>query len=185
MGVVEIQSNIDWAVTQVPSWILPQSAGTGAASASWIFEVEENPNPTDRTAELFFNDQRVSINQAGAIKRISGEIPLANQWFFSNWFGLYFQSQQIQPWVFHFKHDMIYLVFNQDESIFFFDPMLGWLWTTETYYPYLYSVSLQEPIYFFNQPANEPLLPGDPRWFYRFGSKAWFSDTQLQEIINP
>ena len=54
------------------------------------------------------------------------------------------------------------------DNIWLWTPDLGWLWTTESLYPYLYSSS--EGAWLWYQRGSS-----SPRWFYNYGTGSWES----------
>jgi len=79
----------------------------------------------------------------------------ANGWKRSDWFGWFNTSHE--PWVYHTDHGWIsFKTTGQGESNFwYFDAMLGWVWTNANLYPVMYeetrsswlmSIHLAEPV---------------------------------------
>lgn len=94
-------------------------------------------------------------------------IELGGNWRWSEPFGTYNDRQY--PWVFHTEHRWMMCNGNLPESIWIWMRGLGWVWTSETDYPYLYSEVTQSWLWYLRESR-------DPRWFFNFGSAAWESD---------
>ncbi|MBC8347755.1 MAG: hypothetical protein O3A82_16810 [Verrucomicrobia bacterium] len=62
-----------------------------------------------------------------------------NGWRQSSRFGLY--DETLTSWIYHQDHDWLYRHSENTESIWLYDPVLGWLWTTDSIYPFLYQYS--------------------------------------------
>ena len=57
---------------------------------------------------------------------------------FSEWFGYF--NRGFEPWVYHSEHEWIFINPGDPESsLFFYDWILGWVWTSETIYPDLFA----------------------------------------------
>lgn len=91
----------------------------------------------------------------------------------SPWMGFVIDDQY--PWVYHYEHGWVYLDAERDDDVWFRDPAFGWLFTSAAFYPYLYSSSLADWLYF---------LPGSlapDRWFYTT-TDGW---VQEQNLLAP
>ena len=60
---------------------------------------------------------------------------------------------------------------TDQSSMFFYDDELGWFWTNNTTYPYLYSISRGAWLYYNG-------VDGGLRFFYNFGTGMWESLTE-------
>ena len=95
-----------------------------------------------------------------------GLYPGRREWKQSPWMGSL--STQFYPWVYHPFHGWLYVQANNPKGAWHYDLSLGWLWITPSQYPFIYSASRKEWLYFLDQ-------EGDPRWFYGFVARAWFT----------
>jgi poly(beta-D-mannuronate) lyase len=85
--------------------------------------------------------------------------------FESAWFGNY--SAANWPWVLHADHGWIYGSNPAGTShIFYYDLDLGWVYTTPTDYPWIYSYA--DGGWFFYSKGTQ-----NPRWFYDYNAGAW------------
>ena len=97
---------------------------------------------------------------------------LGDMWRDSTWFGQFLYSSTHPKWVFHTEHRELFFPHVEDSSpdgLIFFDVRLGYLWTNDVCYPFVYIFEQGEWAYY---------VPGTgldgQRWFYGFGS-GWFS----------
>lgn len=85
-------------------------------------------------------------------------LDLGDGWKLQDWFGLFNDSQA--PWTYHRTLGWVFLLANQESSIFLYDPVIGeWLWTSSAAFPWLYRYSSSHwLLYYTNSSA--------PRRFY-------------------
>lgn len=74
--------------------------------------------------------------------------------------------------IYHRHHGWL-TVYGDAPSNWWFDYNLGWLYTSSSYYPFIYSVSQQTWLYYLIGSAN-------PRWFYDYGTQGWSADKDLK-----
>jgi len=102
----------------------------------------------------------------------------AGGWRQSDWFG-WFQykdngsSGVSAQWNYHLDLGWTYfsLLGQTEDSFWFYDPSLGWIWTNATQFPYMYSVSRKG--WLFN--GLYGYVYGTDRWFYSYATEDWFS----------
>lgn len=81
-----------------------------------------------------------------------------DDWHYSEWLG--YMTSKSFPWVFHESHNWVYVLETGDDGHWVYDLNgLGWVWTSQTIYPFLYSFTDQDWLYYFTDTKN-------PRWFY-------------------
>lgn len=85
-------------------------------------------------------------------------------WRESETFGVIYTA--LFPWIHSPDHGWWFVEGSGDPSIFLYDLKLGWLWTREDLYPYLYS--FQRRAFLFYDSTEGPT-----RFFYDFEQKAW------------
>jgi hypothetical protein len=102
-----------------------------------------------------------------------GTAPAGGDWFFHGnagnaWgssFGFYFATEGNWPWIFHFIHGWLYVQASSRDSVWFWDLQLGWWWSGESNYPFLYRADPEAVMWFY---APDSSLEG--RWFYNYNS---------------
>lgn len=95
-----------------------------------------------------------------------GAKDLDQGWKFVEWFGAW--NDTFFPWIFHADHGWIYIhERSTDQSIWMFDPALGWLFTSAAAYPNLYSPARGSWIFYFKGT--------NPREFVNLGTSMFFS----------
>ncbi|MGC9194316.1 MAG: S53 family peptidase [Syntrophobacteraceae bacterium] len=98
----------------------------------------------------------------------AGAVDLGNGWRYLSWFG-YFNTSQ-SPWVYHNSLGWLYPIGTSPDNIWFWDPQVNsFLWTSQTDFPFLYSVGYGAWLYYEEWTSN----PGE---FYNFGTNSWISD---------
>jgi hypothetical protein len=80
-------------------------------------------------------------------------------WCDSAWLGRFHERDY--PWVYHEEHGWLYPVGRGNANFYFFDWSLGWLWTAEETYPYLYRYSDASWLYYLEGTGSTGV-----RWFY-------------------
>lgn len=118
---------------------------------------------TPLTPEVF-----VVVNEAAI--DLFADAAIGNKgWLRSDWFGVF--SDSFAPWIFHEKLGFLFPAADRNESAWFFDPANGWIWTSESAYPFFWSVDRGAWIWF----AEEDSAPG-ARWFNDFSTGQWFKN---------
>ena len=91
----------------------------------------------------------------GAVSKTAG-------WKGLGWFGDYYDKEF--PWIYHEKHGWLYSGGSGGASMWLYDLEMGWWWTNEQYYPFVYMNNLKEWVYF--RDTSGSLL----RFFFRFNT---------------
>jgi hypothetical protein len=93
-------------------------------------------------------------------------------WRDSAWFGWYAHAAMNPGWIYHLEHGNLYTLVDEasgQNGFYLFDADIGYLWSHETLYPYLYAFERDEWLYYL---LGSGL--GESRWFYGYNS-GWFS----------
>ena len=85
---------------------------------------------------------------------------LEGDWKELPWFGTFWDKEF--PWVYHAEHGWLYAGGTGGTSMWFYDLEIGWWWTNQQYYPYIYLDS--EKDWIFYQPNSD----SSNRFFYFF-----------------
>lgn len=88
---------------------------------------------------------------------------LGNGWKGSNWFGSFFETSS--PWVYHLELDWIYTDFESNGSVWFWHEKLGWCWSAETCYPFVFQDG-KGWLYFDFTNSSDAI-------FYDFSARKW------------
>lgn len=92
-----------------------------------------------------------------------GAVSKAAGWKELGWFGNYWDKEF--PWVYHQGHGWLYAGGSGGASMWLYDLEMGWWWTNEQYYPFVYMNELKEWVYFRSN-TNSVL-----RFFFRFNAQ--------------
>ena len=87
-----------------------------------------------------------------------------NGWREADWFGYYFPTSS--EWLYHAEHGWIYPQTQTLDSIWYWDTSLGWCWTSQDVYPYVYRDDPTGWLRYHRESRN-------PRYFYDYETKAW------------
>lgn len=89
-------------------------------------------------------------------------------WYRNEWLGSYLG--QNAPWYFHNGLGFIFVTRDRsDDSLWFWDTKMGWLWTNRDAWPNLYSKNSGH--WFYYQTSSK-----SPRWFYNLNNGNWVSN---------
>jgi len=82
---------------------------------------------------------------------------LTQGWEHQPWFGAYYPAPD-SHWLYHWQLHWLYQPPNQTiDSLWLWHPNQGWLWTSDTSYPWLYSHNLESWLYFDAQQQEKRL----------------------------
>ncbi len=82
----------------------------------------------------------------------------------SGWFGWFWSDGYGGGWLCHYEHEWLCAFGNDDASIWFWHPAMGWLWTRDTVYPFLWSGTGKAWL-----------------WYYK-GTGGWFLNFKTGEV---
>ena len=104
--------------------------------------------------------------QPATVDRLTGASAMegATDWWSSKWLGDYFRSGS--GWMLHVELGWLYPSPSAGDGLWLWKESLGWVWTEEEIYPYLYSSSRDNWLYFFGAVEQNRLL-------YDYGIKNW------------
>jgi hypothetical protein len=78
-------------------------------------------------------------------------------WWESEWFGIYFKSRE-SGWILHENLGWVYPSPSIGEGLWMWKKGLGWMWTDEGLFPYLYAQETGSWLYFFGDFNQQRLL---------------------------
>ncbi len=93
-------------------------------------------------------------------------LDIGDGWKESTWFGTY--QDLTNPWLYHASHYWIFINNNDLEAFWFWNDQLGWSWTGNSTYPYLYTTELGAWLWY--QPGS-----ANPAWYYNFTTGTWIN----------
>jgi hypothetical protein len=88
----------------------------------------------------------------------------ATDWWISPWLGSFYQSPN--GWAMHGKLGWVYPVESPTAGIWLWKAGLGWLWTDDGIYPFLYGAGGTGWLYFYGEHEGT-------RLFYDYGKREW------------
>lgn len=103
-----------------------------------------------------------------------GAFPIASDWWSSPTFGTIHTGNA--PWLWIPGHQHLYLATppSGNTPLWLYDPQLGWLWTGQDTYPWLWSNLHQSWLFYKRDTTN-------PRALYNHTTKSWTTDTDLHQ----
>ena len=109
--------------------------------------------------------------------RIVGEVAavidptdnLFDNQFCTEWFGAF--NADDFPWIGHSELGFVYLDEADSSGFWMWNETIGWLWTSEAIFPFIWSDVDQDWLWFYRLSTN-------PRWFFSFNEAAWVYYTQ-------
>jgi hypothetical protein len=129
----------------------------------WSF----NPNVAELRFYTIFGDPAQQIWTAASSSWDADYIDIGGGWRRLTWFGDYV-PMSTSGWIWHNKHGFFYVSPSATpESIWLYAQDMGWLYTSNTIYPFLFSNSARAWLWY-----NEAT---DPRWFLNMTTGLWES----------
>ena len=177
-GVYPYGSSVD--LNASPSW--------GYAFSHWSSTGQADHNQTqlsltvlgDMTLTAHFLHAETNASNHGFVAEAQS---LGSSWRESTWFGRFFVSSG--SWIHHSSHGWLYPAGNLQAGgagIWLWSQSLGWHWTSEDVYPFLYADTVK-----FSDPAPDAsdetsavfgwfyyhLSSRDPRLFFNYATSEW------------
>lgn len=105
------------------------------------------------------NDKRPNLEKRGSI--------VTGNWHFVNKLGFYHLSENLYPWCYFQKLGWVYLSESHFFGFWFWKDELGWLWSTDDAFPFVYSVNSSSWLYvrFLN----------GKNYYYNYETSSWFN----------
>ncbi len=85
-------------------------------------------------------------------------------WSDVSWFGSV--QGDLYPWIYHNDLGWLFAAGDGTDSFYFWDATLGWVWTSPTNFPWFWSFSDNDWLYYAEGTTN-------PRWFYSMNTGQW------------
>jgi len=98
--------------------------------------------------------------------RWNGARDVGGGWAWLPWFGYF--SDLGGDWLYHAQHGFLYAVGETSTGLWLWASDLGWMWTRDDLYPFLYRLQGNAWLWYQEDSAA-------PRWFYNSETAAWES----------
>ena len=90
----------------------------------------------------------------------------AANWWTSPWFGSFYMNEANASWIMHSEMGWLYPMESPKSGVWLWKENLGWLWTNEEFYPFLYQNTSASWLYFYGS-SQDRLL------FYHYREERW------------
>ena len=101
-----------------------------------------------------------------------GAVDVGNDWKYLAWFGYFKDGGGLWGgWIWHAEHGWLFSFGTSPANIWLWDNrMSGWLWTTDSIYPHLWSDPLRAWLWYYRSTGH-----GAGGWFYDWvtGRAVW------------
>ncbi len=119
---------------------------------------------SDSSGQIDSATATILVQGDGVFARFPDAIPAGDDWYYLPWFGLF--KVDSLPWIFHESLGWWFAGESSGLAEWFYDPSIGWLFTTKSNFPYLWSFTYGDWIYYQVDSMN-------PRFFYLFSQHRW------------
>lgn len=168
----------------LPGFAETASSGSGGNDSS-TGNVEDTSGNSTNTEDVKTNSAITEPNNSN--NALSNNLkPLAGSsgWYELDWFGYFFDSQNVVAsmggWVFHEDLGWLFLEFSSGDRVWCWASNKGWLWTSSSAYPYLYSDESNNWIYVFGESTTGVNV-------FNFNPNTWgaWQDLTLMKMTDP
>ena len=97
---------------------------------------------------------------------IDARSDVAANWWTSSWFGSFYMNEANASWIMHSEMGWLYPMESPKSGVWLWKENLGWLWTNEEFYPFLYQNTSASWLYFYGASQGKPL-------FYDYKDERW------------
>ena len=172
---IAVSANTAWTATNGANsgWLTLTSGQAGTTNGTVAYSVAANTGASARTGTVRVAGGGIlrihTVVQAGggAAAWDDGYTDLGGGWRRLGWFGDY-AAMELEGWIWHHKHGFFYVAeTSAPGDVWLFANDMGWLYTGNALYPFLYRASDGAWIW-YNGSTN-------PRWFMNFTSGQWES----------
>ena len=162
-----------YSVQASNAWLVITNGSGGTNGGTVVVAYGENPGATARTGSVVVtavgasnSPATVKVVQAG-MTWDAGYVDLGGGWRRLTWFGDY-ALMGAEGWIWHNKHGFFYVSTSSTPGdVWLYANDMGWLYTGNTLYPYLYRSSPAAWLW-YNGSTN-------PRWFMNLTTSQWES----------
>ena len=102
---------------------------------------------------------------------VNAQAGSAANWWTSPWLGSFYMNEANASWVMHSEMGWLYPMESAKSGVWFWKENLGWLWTDEEFYPFLYQNTSASWLYFYGA-SRDRLL------FYHYREERWLEMNQ-------
>jgi hypothetical protein len=96
---------------------------------------------------------------------------IAKDWFSAHWFGEFYDTGS--GWIYHYDLGWIYSENSDGHGDWYWSDKKGWIWTNENIYPYFFSDSTDDWIFFDSEKSKA----------YNFQNKEWKDWNELELVV--
>ncbi|MBT5716778.1 MAG: DUF5011 domain-containing protein, partial [Opitutae bacterium] len=101
---------------------------------------------------------------------INAKPGVAANWWTSSWLGSFYMNDANASWIMHSEMGWLYPMESPKSGVWLWKENLGWLWTDEEFYPFLYQNTSGSWLYFYGASQGTML-------FYHYRDERWIEWT--------
>ena len=119
---------------------------------------------TDQAGNLYAVDYGGSLYRFREVQSWPAALDVGGGWRWLPWFGYFFDFAN--GWIWHLQHGWMFASGSQTSAIWFYTPDMGWLWSNDQVYPYLWRAAESTWLWYLRGSSA-------PRWFFNYGAGSW------------
>jgi hypothetical protein len=97
---------------------------------------------------------------------VNAQPGVAANWWTNSWFGSFYMNDANASWIMHSELGWLYPMASGKSGVWLWKENLGWLWTDEAFYPFLYQNTSAGWLYFYGASQGTML-------FYHYRDERW------------
>lgn len=154
----------------MPLFVVINGVANSPSHAQWEILHNQAGYPGSEFLQDLINQIQAPTDGGGnseSINLFTDLEDLGNGWKKSDWFG--FVNDTYDPWIYHRDHTWMLIGSGSTlENLYLYDINLGWIFTTNEFYPHVFSFDRNSWLFYEVGSSN-------PRFFFDTNLQEWFS----------
>ena len=113
-----------------------QKSPSNSSSIATIFQDKDGNKYSLKEDDGYFGSGEFKDSSLGPALRIGTQINGKTKWRTESWLGTFYDP--VKSWIYHLSLGWVYPVELADQSAWLFNDKLGWMWTRQGSYPWIY-----------------------------------------------
>ena len=113
-----------------------QKSPSNSSSIATIFQDKDGNKYSLKEDDGYFGSGEFKDSSLGPALRIGTQINGKTKWRTESWVGTFYDP--VKSWIYHLSLGWVYPVELADQSAWLFNDKLGWMWTRQGSYPWIY-----------------------------------------------